>query len=92
MLEAVTGLPSNLFFGTGIPAAILIFNRGKRSSGGAGNKDVLFIDANREYQEGKNQNRLREDKDIKHIVDTYQAFKSAATLETEEGIVVEEST
>ncbi len=50
LLEAVIGLPSNLFFGTGIPAAILIFNRGKGD-----NKDVFFIDASREYQEGKNQ-------------------------------------
>lgn len=84
-LEAVIGLPANLFFGTGIPAAILIFNKGKGD-----NKDVLFIDASREYQEGKNQNRLREDKDIKHIVDTYKAFKAAATLTTEEGAVIEE--
>lgn len=85
LLEAVIGLPANLFFGTGIPAAILIFNKGKSD-----NKDVLFIDASREYQEGKNQNRLREDKDIKHIVDTYKAFKDAAPLTTEEGAVIEE--
>ena len=85
LLEAVVGLPANLFFGTGIPAAILIFNKGK-----GGNKDVLFIDASREYQEGKNQNRLREDKDIKHIVDTYKAFKASTHLATEEGVVVEE--
>lgn len=85
LLEAVIGLPANLFFGTGIPAAILIFNKGKGN-----NKDVLFIDASREYQEGKNQNRLREDKDIKHIVDTYKAFKDAAPLTTEEGAVIEE--
>lgn len=84
LLEAVIGLPANLFFGTGIPAAILIFNKGKGN-----NKDVLFIDASREYQEGKNQNRLREDKDIKHIVDTYKAFKDAAPLTTEEGAVIE---
>lgn len=85
LLEAVIGLPANLFFGTGIPAAILIFNKGKGD-----NKDVLFIDASREYQEGKNQNRLREDKDIKHIVDTYQAFKAAAPLTTNEGVVIED--
>ncbi|MDD2791537.1 MAG: type I restriction-modification system subunit M [Sediminibacterium sp.] len=85
LLEAVIGLPANLFFGTGIPAAILIFNKGKGD-----NKDVLFIDASREYQEGKNQNRLREDKDIKHIVDTYKSFKAAAPLTTEEGVVMEE--
>lgn len=85
LLEAVIGLPANLFFGTGIPAAILIFNKGKGD-----NKDVLFIDASREYQEGKNQNRLREDKDIKHIVDTYKAFKAAAPLTTEEGAILED--
>lgn len=85
LLEAVIGLPANLFFGTGIPAAILIFNRGKGD-----NKDVLFIDASREYQEGKNQNRLREDKDIKHIVDTYKAFRSASPLQEDEGAVIEE--
>jgi type I restriction enzyme M protein len=85
LLEAVIGLPANLFFGTGIPAAILIFNKGKGD-----NKDVMFIDASREYQEGKNQNRLREDKDIKHIIDTYKAFKAAAPLTTDEGAVIEE--
>jgi type I restriction enzyme M protein len=85
LLEAVIGLPANLFFGTGIPAAILIFNKGKGD-----NKDMLFIDASREYQEGKNQNRLREDKDIKHIVDTYKAFKAAAPLTTAEGAVIED--
>lgn len=88
LLEAVIGLPANLFFGTGIPAAILIFNRGKGE-----NKDVLFIDASREYQEGKNQNRLRtegESNDIKHIVDTYKAFRTAAPLKTLEGAVIED--
>jgi type I restriction enzyme M protein len=85
LLEAVIGLPANLFFGTGIPAAILIFNKGKGD-----NTDVLFVDASREYQEGKNQNRLREDKDIKHIVDTYKAFKAAAPLTTDEGAIIEE--
>ncbi|MBL7867159.1 MAG: type I restriction-modification system subunit M [Flavobacterium lindanitolerans] len=85
LLEAVIGLPANLFFGTGIPAAILLFNRGKGD-----NKDVLFIDASREYQEGKNQNRLREDRDIKHIVDTYKAFQATASLTTEEGAVIED--
>ncbi len=85
LLEAVIGLPANLFFGTGIPAAILIFNKGKGD-----NKDVLFIDASREYEAGKNQNRLREEKEIKHIVDTYKAFKNSAPLRTDEGAVVED--
>lgn len=69
LLEAVIGLPAQLFFGTGIPAAILIFNRGKQTN------DVLFIDASSEYAEGKKQNRLREE-DLKKIVDTYKGFKT----------------
>ena len=67
LLEAVIGLPANLFFGTGIPAAIVIFNKGKKTD------NVLFIDASGEFENGKNQNRLRPD-DIKHIVSTYRKF------------------
>ncbi len=67
--EAVIGLPTNLFFGTGIPAAILIFNKGKD------HEDVLFIDASREFEQGKNQNILRQ-QDIQKIFDTYVAFES----------------
>ncbi len=70
LLEAVIGLPSNLFFGTGIPAAILIFNRGKGT-----NKNVLFIDGSQQYENGKNQNKLRP-ADIDHIVSTYRDFSS----------------
>lgn len=84
LLEAVIGLPANLFFGTGIPAAILIFDKGKSE-----NTDVLFIDASREYESGKNQNRLRE-KDIANIVNTYKDFKKAKPLTTEEGAIVKE--
>lgn len=84
LLEAVVGLPANLFYGTGIPAAILIFNKAKDK-----NTDVLFIDASREYEPGKNQNRLR-DKDIQHVVDTYKAFKKAKPLQTAEGAIIEE--
>jgi type I restriction enzyme M protein len=69
MLEAVIGLPANLFYGTGIPTAILIFNKGKKT------KDVLFIDASREYQDGKNQNYLRP-QDIEKIVKTFNSFKT----------------
>ncbi len=67
LLEAVIGLPANLFFGTGIPAAIVIFNKGKKS------ENVIFIDASREFENGKNQNRLRPE-DIEHIVSTYRQF------------------
>lgn len=69
ILEAVIGLPANLFFGTGIPAAILIFNKGKGS-----NKNVLFIDASKEYEAVKNQNKLRST-DIEHIVSTFHQFQ-----------------
>jgi type I restriction enzyme M protein len=69
LLEAVIGLPANLFFGTGIPAAILLFNKGKITG------DVLFIDASREYQEAKNQNVLT-DTHVRKIVDTYRTFQT----------------
>ena len=69
LLEAVIGLPANLFFGTGIPAAILIFNKGKSTG------DVLFIDASREFKDGKNQNHLTE-AHLQKIVTTYQNFES----------------
>ncbi|GCB33537.1 N-6 DNA methylase [Bacteroides faecalis] len=64
-LEAVIGLPTNLFSSTGIPATIMIFN--KKTD------NVLFIDASHEYENGKNQNRLR-NHDIDHIVSTYHKF------------------
>lgn len=66
LLDGVIGLPSNLFFGVGIPAALMIFRRSKAD------KNVLFIDASRAYAEGKNQNRLR-DEDINEIVATWNA-------------------
>lgn len=69
LLEAVIGLPANLFFGTGIPAAILIFNRGKGD-----NTDVLFLDASQCYESAKNQNKLRLVEDINPIVESYDAF------------------
>ncbi|MEB2787242.1 type I restriction-modification system subunit M [Algoriphagus persicinus] len=84
LLEAVIGLPANLFFGTGIPASILIFNRAKGD-----NKDVLFIDASQGYESGTNQNRLR-DTDIDKVVDMYRAFQTATPLTTEDGEVLEE--
>jgi len=78
ILEAVIGLPANLFFGTGIPAAIMVFNKGKNQ-----NRDVLFIDASQYYESGKNQNKLRL-KDIDHIVETYRKFNAG---ELQPGIV-----
>lgn len=69
LLEAVIGLPEKLFYGTGIPAAILIFKKAKTD------KLVLFIDASNEYKAGKNQNLLSDD-NIAKIVATYKARKS----------------
>lgn len=68
LLDGVIGLPSNLFFGVGIPAALMFFKRGKKD------KKVFFIDASREFAEGKNQNKLR-DTDIDRVVDTWRARK-----------------
>jgi type I restriction enzyme M protein len=70
ILEVVIGLPANLFFGTGIPAAILIFNKGKGK-----NNNVLFIDSSQHFETGKNQNKLREE-DINKVVETYRKFNS----------------
>ncbi len=68
LLDAVIGLPANLFYGTGIPACILVFRKNRTRD------DVLFIDASGEgnYEKGKNQNILR-DSDIQRIVSTYEA-------------------
>ena len=67
ILEAVIGLPSNLFYGTGIPACVLVINR----HGASARKQVLFINADREYKEGKNQNSLRPE-DIEKITQVYR--------------------
>ena len=68
LLDAVIGLPANLFYGTGIPACILVFKKNRKT------RDVLFIDASGEgnYEKGKNQNILR-DSDIDRIVKAYEA-------------------
>ena len=66
-LEAVIGLPGNLFYGTGIPACILVMNK----AGAKERQQVLFINADREYREGKAQNFLRPE-DIDKIVHAYR--------------------
>jgi len=71
LLEAVVGLPSQLFYGTGIPASLLIINKNKAD---ARKGKVLFINGELEFQEGKNQNKLRQE-DIDHIVSTFDAFQ-----------------
>lgn len=80
LLDAVIGLPEKLFYGTGIPAAILCFRKRKTD------ENVLFIDAGRECQAGKNQNYLRK-KDILKISDVYrkreekEKYSTLATME-----------
>jgi len=66
LLDAVIGLPPNLFFGTGIPATILIFKRERPD------ESVLFIDASRDFAPGTNQNYLRP-ADVSRIIETYTA-------------------
>ena len=65
-LDAVIGLPSNLFFGTSIPTSILVFKKCRESD-----DNVLFIDASQSFEKGKNQNHLA-DEDVENIVETYR--------------------
>ena len=67
LLDAVIGLPANLFYGTSIPTCVLVF-KGREARQ---NKDVLFIDASNDFEKGKNQNKLTPD-NIKNIIDTYR--------------------
>ncbi|GAB3369029.1 type I restriction-modification system subunit M [Spongiibacter taiwanensis] len=69
LLEAVIGLPSALFYGTGIPACLLIINKNKPADRKG---KVLFINGELEFEEGKNQNKLRP-QDIEKIVQTFDA-------------------
>lgn len=64
-LDAIIGLPANLFFGTSIPTAILVFKKCREKD-----ENVLFIDASQSFEKGKNQNHLF-DEDVNKIVETY---------------------
>lgn len=75
LLDAVIGLPPNLFFGTGIPAAILLFKWNKPDD------RVMFIDASHEFAEGSNQNKLR-DEDIAKITATYRIRQEVSKYAT----------
>lgn len=65
-LDAVIGLPANLFFGTSIPVCVLVLKKDR----GENKDNIFFIDASKEFESGKNQNRLREE-DIDKIVNAY---------------------
>jgi type I restriction enzyme M protein len=67
-IDTVIGLPSNLFFSTGIPVSILVLKKCKKPD------DVLFINASEHFEKGKRQNVLRPE-DLDKIVDTYQYRK-----------------
>ena len=72
LIEAVIALPPKLFYGTGIPAAIIIFNKNKPEE--RKNK-ILIIDGEKDFSEGKNQNSLRYE-DIQKIVKAYDNYKN----------------
>jgi len=80
-LDAIIGLPANIFYGTSIPTVILVFKKCREDDA-----DVFFIDASKHFEKVKNQNRLR-DEDVKRIIDTYHArddvekFAHAANLD-----------
>ena len=69
LVDGVIGLPANLFYGVGIPAALLFLRHGRRPDDG-----VFFIDASRDFEKGKNQNILRPE-DLNQIVKTWEQGK-----------------
>lgn len=71
LLDAVIGLPANLFFGTSIPACILVFKKGRTTT------DILFIDVSREFNKEKNQNSI----DAKHMQKILDSYKNKTELE-----------
>lgn len=80
-LDAVIGLPANIFFGTSIPTCILVFKKCRKHD-----DNIIFIDASNEFEKGKNQNRLS-DEHVEKIVGTYLSretldkYSYAATLD-----------
>ncbi len=78
LLDAVIGLPANLFTTTGIPVAILIFDRSREEGGAnADRRDVLFIDASKEFTPGKTQNVM----DEAHVAKVLETYGARAELE-----------
>ena len=68
-LDSVIGLPANLFYGTSIPATVLVFKKCRKED-----EDILFIDASKDFEKVGNQNKLT-DENIKKIFDTYKNRK-----------------
>lgn len=71
LLDAVIGLPANLFFGTSIPACIMIFKKNRS------NNDIFFIDASKDYEKDKNQNTITKS----HIEKIVNAYKSRQNID-----------
>lgn len=73
VIDAIIGLPSNLFYGTSIPVCVLVLKKNRN-----GNSDnILFIDASKEFKSGKNQNELTEE----HIQKIYQTYKDRVDVD-----------
>jgi type I restriction enzyme M protein len=68
-LDAVIGLPANIFYGTSIPTCIMVYKKCRENP-----EDILFIDASRDFEKVKTQNILRQ-QDIDKIIDTYRNRK-----------------
>jgi type I restriction enzyme M protein len=78
LLDAVVGLPANLFTTTGIPVAILVFDRSREEGGAnASRRDVLFIEASKEFTPGKTQNVM----DEAHIAKVLETYRTRAEIE-----------
>lgn len=69
-LDAVIGLPANIFYGTSIPTCVLVFKKCRENDG-----DILFIDASQHFEKAKNQNVLR-DSDVEKVITTYNVRES----------------
>jgi type I restriction enzyme M protein len=71
ILKGIIGLPANLFYGTGIPASILVLDKAGAAARAAAGAGIFMIDASKGYIKDGNKNRMRE-QDIHRIVDTFQ--------------------
>jgi type I restriction enzyme M protein len=76
-IEAIIGLAPNLFYNTGIPAAVLVC----RPQPSRDHDEVCFVDASRSFEKGRNQNQLR-DADVAHIVSAYRNRTAAVDVDT----------
>ena len=71
ILKGIIGLPANLFYGTGIPACILVLDKAGAAARAAAGTGIFMVDASKGFIKDGNKNRLRE-QDIHRIVDTFQ--------------------